>query len=363
MKTMKKILAAVLALAMILAMSACGGSTAQAPAPAQSAPAAAPAASTSAAPASSDPLEGLDPINLVLADAVAETESGTQAGMAFAEAIKEKSNGKITIDYKAGGQLGSHEEMIEAMSLGQLDIARLDFSYVGEYCPGSQLLFLPFLIADYDHFDKILQSQYIGTMTEELDAYNIHLIDFVSAGFRLLLTKTPITKPEDCKNILFRSPGSQIYLDTFSRLGFSPEVISFNEVYTALQSGIVDGTDNSVPVAADGEYYKLCPYVCRSNHMFSFTEFCVGTEFWNSLPEAYQTIIEDCIHEECAKQRVACQGIENDYYDKMAADGATITTWDNWDELVNLFTPYWSETTDKIGGWAPDFVEEVKAML
>lgn len=350
---MKRIFALVLMLALLVSLTACGGKEeAKAPAAPETKP-----AETVAAP-SDDPLADLDPITITLADTVAETESGTKAGMAFAEAIKEKSNGKITIEYKAAGQLGTFEETTEAMSLGQLDMARLDLSYMGAYSPESQLLFLPFLIKDYEHFEKILASDYIDQIEAQLDKYNIHVLDYVSAGFRLILTKTPITTPADCKDILFRSPGSQIYLDTFSTLGFSPVTIAFNEVYTALQSDVVDGTDNSVPVAADGEYYKLCPYVCRSNHMFSFTTFCVGTEFWESLPEEYRAIMTECINEACAAQRANAETLENEYYEKMEADGATITTWDNPAELVDLFTPYWDEAAKTTGGFAAEFVEE-----
>lgn len=338
---MKRLFALILALVMALSLVACGSTDPKSP-----------DANDGAS------LDDLDPITITLADTVAETESGTKAGMAFAKAINEKSNGKITIEYKASGQLGTFEETTEAMSLGQLDMARLDLSYMGAYCPESQLLFLPFLIKDYEHFEKILASDYIDKMEEQLDNYNIHVLDYVSAGFRLILTKSPITEPANCKDILFRSPGSQVYLDTFSTLGFNPVTIPFTEVYTALQSGVVDGTDNSVPVAADGEYYKLCPYVCRSNHMFSFTVFCVGTEFWESLPEAYRTIMSECINEACTAQRANAETLENEYYEKMEADGATITTWSNPDELVELFRPYWDKTAESYGGWSADFVKE-----
>ena len=358
---MKKFIALLVVLAMVFAVTACGGSstTATSSTPAASTSTAAPAATTPAAA----PEDDFEPITIILADPNSETDLGTIYGKKATERVTELTDGKVTFEYKDAGQLGSYEETTESMSIGQLEMARLDLSYMGSYSAESQLLFLPFLTSSYDHFKKILDSEYVDNIEADLAAQNIHVIDYTASGFRSLCTKKLVTKPADCEGILLRSPGAQIYIDTLSRLGFSPVTISFNELYTALQSGICDGAEPAVVVIHDSELYKMCPYVLHANHMFSFTSFCMSQELWDTLPADIQAAFEQAFAEMRDEEFVAYEAEEQKYYDRMEADGATISNWDDWNELVDLFKPYWAETTDKMGGWSADFVQNCIDLL
>lgn len=359
---MKRLVSFALVLAMALTLTACGAKE-EAPAPAPEKPATsapAPAAPSTSAP--EDPYADLEPITIILGDAVAATEEGTQAGMAFAEEVNKRTNGKITIDYKAGGQLGTGDEMTEAMAMGQLDMARLDFTYFASYCPEAQMMFQPFLVNSYEHFDRLLDSEGIKKVEETMEGYNITILDYVTAGFRVLTSKVPITKISDCKDILLRSPGADMYLNIFNTLGFSPVVVAYTEVYNALESGICDGVDNSLVTVCNEEHYKITPYVLNARHMMSFTQFCVNTEFWNSLPQAYRDVITEVLNEKCAEQRANDPKVQQGFFDKMAADGATINEWDNFDELVNLFSPKWEEFANEVGGFAPEFLAEIQEL-
>ncbi len=363
---MKKVLVIVLSIVMVLGLAACG-KKAETPAPAPSAPApAAPATSSStpapAAPASNDPFADLDPITIIIGDTVAETEDGTKAGLAFCQDVTEKTDGKITFEYKASGQLGSGAEMTEAMSLGQLDFARLDYSYFDAYAPEAQLVFEPFLISDYEHFERILAGEGVAKVEAKMETYGIKVLDYVTAGFRCITSKDKITKLADCKNYLLRSPGTQIYLDTFNMMGFKPVVIAYNEVYNALQSGLANGCDNSVTTINDQEIYKITPYVCKLDHMMSFTEYCVNTDWWAKLPDAYKQVIEECMTARCSAQRSGHKAVQQAYYDNMAKNGATITEWDDRQELYDLFSDYWQNFADGLGGDAPALLAEIRKL-
>lgn len=353
---MKKTIALILALGMVFSLCACGQSTPSSAAPATEAP----AADTPAAEApsgSEDPLADLAPITITFAVTTAEEDVGTIACKNFIAAVEERSGGKITFDYYPNGQLGSLEELTEAMATGALDMGKLNPTMMTEYVPEWGLLILPFLVKDYDHFGRMMESDVVKEWESRMENYNISTLGYTYSAFRSICSKTPITTVADCNGILIRSAETKIYLDTLSRMGFKPTPVPYNEMYTALQSGIVDAAEPSANVIRDMELYKICPYVCRSNHMFSFDSINISTALLNSLPEAYKTIIIEEAAKACEQEHLDAQALENSYFDDMAADGATITTWDNFQELIDLFMPYWQETIDAIGGTAQDFVD------
>lgn len=353
---MKKIIALLLALCMVFALCACGQSTepAKDAAPADTAQA--------AAPADADPLADLEPITITFAVTTADEDVGTIACKNFIEAVEERSNGKITFDYYPNGQLGSLQELTEAMATGALDMAKLNPTMMTEYVPEWGLLILPFLIKDYDHFGEVMKSDVVKDWESRMEDYNISTLGYTYSAFRSICSKTPITKVADCDGILIRSAETKIFIDTLSRMGFKPTPVPFNEMYTALQSGIVDAAEPSANVIRDMELYKLCPYICRSNHMFSFDSINISTSLLNSLPEAYKTIIVEEAAKACEQEHIDARELEDSYFNDMEADGATITTWDDFQELIDLFMPYWQETIDSIGGNAQDFVDTAVAL-
>ena len=246
--------------------------------------------------------------------------------------------------------------------VGQLDFARLDYSYFDAYAPEAQLVFEPFLISDYEHFERILAGEGVAKVEAKMETYGIKVLDYVTAGFRCITSKDKITKLADCKNYLLRSPGTQIYLDTFNMMGFKPVVIAYNEVYNALQSGLANGCDNSVTTINDQEIYKITPYVCKLDHMMSFTEYCVNTDWWAKLPDAYKQVIEECMTARCSAQRSGHKAVQQAYYDNMAKNGATITEWDDRQELYDLFSDYWQNFADGLGGDAPALLAEIRKL-
>lgn len=310
-----------------------------------------------------DPLDKLEPVSFTLATTNAEAEMSDQGTRMFIELVEERSKGKIKFDYVPNAQLGSQQELAESMNLGTLTFGKLDPTTMNGYIPEFNMLIQPFLIQNYDHMAKAVQLDVIKKLEGRLATeFNITVLSWMWCGFRAMCSKTPIRNVADCKGILLRSPQAQIYMDTFNLLGMSPTPIAFSELYTAVQSGVVDGAEPAASVIYNNELYKLAPYVCRSNHMFSMNILCANTETWNSLPELYRQIMTECAAEAQVWQWKAMEDEEDGYFEKMAANGATITTWDNVQELVDLFTPYWQQSVDKIGGVAGQMLKDIQAL-
>ena len=137
--------------------------------------------------------------------------------------------------------------------------------------------------------------------------------------------------------------------------------ISDGAQYQAMKQGVIEGAE---PAAAGMDLYSLyevCPYILRSNHMFSFNSVVISTELWNSLPEVYKTIISEEVQKAAADEQKAMEAAEDSYFEKFEQYGCTIDEWENYQELVDLFAPTWDETAAEIGGNAPQLLESIKA--
>ncbi len=367
MKT-KKLIASILVLVMLFALGACGGKKAE-PAPAATTPA--PAASTPA-PAASTPapaapkteadlLAECKPITITLG----QNDSGDIPTVKGAEemiaAIEQRSDGKITFNYQNGGALGSYVEMIESMAMGGLDMGVLDPTLMTEYAPEYQMLIQPFMIKDFAHFGKALKLPEVKNAEAALAANNITPLGYYYAGFRAMcFTKKEVKTLADCKGIIIRSPEADIYMNTLSRLGMKPTPMAMGDMYTAMKQGVIEGAE---PAAAGMDIYSLyevCPYMLRSNHMFSFNAVVVGTKFWEGLPEVYRTIIAEEAAKAAVHEQQMMEEAEDGYFEKFASYGCTINNWANYQELQDLFAPTWDETAAKVGGSAAALLEGTK---
>jgi len=367
MKT-KKLIALLLTFAMLFALCACGSKKAE-PAPAATTPA--PAASTPA-PAASTPapaapkteadlLAECKPIQIT----VGQNDSGdipaVKCTEEMLEAITQRSDGKITFNYQNGGALGSYVEMIESMALGGLDMGILDPTLMTEYAPEYQMLIQPFTIKDFAHFGKALDLPEVKGAEEALAANNITVLDYYYCGFRAMcFTKKEVKTLADCKGIIIRSPEADIYMNTLTRLGMKPTPMAMGDMYTAMKQGVIEGAEPAAVGMDIYSLYEVCPYMLRSNHMFSFNSIVLGTKFWNSLPEVYRTIISEEAAKAAAKEKVDMEASEDGYFDKFKSYGCTINNWANYQELVDLFAPTWDEAAAKIGGNAAALLKGMK---
>lgn len=361
---MKRILALLLALAMVVALCACGQTEAPAKAP-EAAPAATEAPAADAAPAEkteADLLAECDPITITLGQNDGGDIPPVVAAEAMIAAIEERSGGKITFDYHNGGTIGNYVEMIESMAMGGLDMGILDPTLMTEYAPELPMLVQPFLIKDYEHFDKVLQLPEVSGCEEDLAANNIYTLGYFYCGFRAMcFTNKEVKNVEDCKGIIIRSPEADIYMNTLKRLGMSPTPMAMPEMYQAMKQGVIEGAE---PAAAGMDLYSLyevCPYMLRSNHMFSFNSIVMSTELWNTLPDVYKTIISEEVAKAAEAEHELMKASEDGYFEKFKENGCTVSEWENYQELVDLFAPTWDEAAEKIGGNAPALLEGIKA--
>lgn len=356
---MKKMIAMLLTPVMCLSLAACGSSTSSTSGETK-------ADETKAAAAESTSAAGTTPtydtVTLKLSHHNAVDQPIHEALTEWADMLKEKSDGAITIDIYPAASLYNSSDAEDAVKLGTLDMCLGDTSQLSNSMSAYTLTCLPFLFDSYDTAGEVLY----GDVGKKLDSMAEEQLGIVPLGwtwngFRNMCTKTPIRSVADCKNYKLRSPGAQIYLDTFETLGMSPTVVPWSEAYTAMQSGMVDGIESGLEAFYTQGFYTLGNNICLSNHMISIIGPIINADKWNSLSPDTQKLMKDC-WAECQKElnQKVMDG-EDSYEQKLKDAGCTITEFENRQELIDLFTPYWTKSAED-GGYT-DLLNDALAIV
>ena len=294
--------------------------------------------------------EGADdgPITLKIGYGVpADSVAGRYVAL-WAEEVTEATDGRINFEIYPSGQLGTLVEMIEACDLHTLDITFNDASLMLTYTPEIALLSQPMLIKDYEHMDKVVQGEVGKELSRRLEEdTNMHVLGWVRNGFRNIIGKRPLESLDDCKGFIIRSPESDIYIDTFTLLGMSPTPIPYSDIYTAMQTGVVEGCDTSFEQFILASFYELGKYILESNHMAASMSLVINEDVWSSLSSEEQMIMNnsyDKLFTQC-NEEVALA--EQEFKQQLIDLGCTITHFEDQDAIVNLFMDYWTEFAEK----------------
>ena len=268
----------------------------------------------------------------------------------WAEDVAAKTDGRIKIEVYPANQLGNLREMMEAVELGTLDITLGDTSMMSTVLPEFGLLALPFIFQGYDHAEKVIDGEVGQMLNDKLAATNnMRPLGWFWNGFRNFATKTPITKVADCRGIKMRSPEAKIYMDTFKTLGMNPTPVPWGDVYTALSSGVVEAMESGPEAIYKQDFFKIAKYVCDSKHIFSVVGPTINETVWQSLSKADQTLLMESLDAVVLAQREEAIQQEKDLYASLKAEGAVLTKFENPQEVIDLFTPYWTNYARESG--------------
>lgn len=215
-------------------------------------------------------------------------EQGAALGMVeldvSAAKLGESSDGRITVEILPAGQLGSWEEMQEALELGSLDVLVESLGSLERYTPLAGIEGLPFLYEDDEHFIEVwsgpLADEILGAIREES---GFQLLGQLYRGGRLLNTTRPVKELTDLAGLKLRVPTQQTYIDTWQMLGASPTPMSFNEVFSALEQGALDGQENPIDVIRFNSMYEVAPFITETNHIYGNFHF----QLWGDVFEAW----------------------------------------------------------------------------
>lgn len=219
-----------------------------------------------------------------------------QGLMHMAEYLEAASDGRITMDVFPGGQLGDERSTIEQVQLGVIDIVRTSTSPVGEFYSPMGVYSLPFIFRDEAHMWKVVMGPIGMELLEGLREADMVGLAYYDSGSRNFYTAdTPIRGVEDLQGLRIRTQQSQVVLDMMEALGADPVPLSFGEVYSALQTGVIDGAENNYPsYGPDGvRHYEVAPYFTENAHARVPEIVMISASTFDRLSEEDQALVRE----------------------------------------------------------------------
>jgi tripartite ATP-independent transporter DctP family solute receptor len=248
----------------------------------------------------------------------------------MAEEVSRISNGNLEIEIYPNGQLGSERQCLELLQIGSLDITKVSVAVMENFAPNLKVLGLPYIFRNQDHVWQVL----LGNIGKELllqgEEYWLRGLCFYDAGSRSFYTKErPVNSPDDLKGMKIRVMNSQTAMQMVKALGGAPTPISWGELYTALQQGVVDGAENNPPSFYTSHHYEVCKFYSLDEHTSVPDILLISTTAWNNLSKKEQSWLQEAADaavpvqrklwkeaEQLALEEVQKAGVEISYPDK-----------------------------------------------
>ncbi len=212
-----------------------------------------------------------------------------------ADLVKKNTGGNVQIDVYPASQLGTEEQITEAVIFGSTDIAVSGAGQIGNLFKPIYILEMPYLFKDMDHVMRFAKSPNARQMFGDLEKeFNIKIIGTSSFGVRHLASvKKPVKTPEDLAGFKLRVPQQQVTMAYGKAMGANPTPIAYSEAYMALQQGLVDGLENPLSAIKSMKFYEVTKYINLTSHVINLTFFIMNGPKFNSLTKKNQDVILD----------------------------------------------------------------------
>ncbi|MFW5656152.1 MAG: TRAP transporter substrate-binding protein [Bacteroidota bacterium] len=247
-------------------------------------------------------------------------------GMVFmAERLQEISEGHMEIEIYPSGQLGSEQQCVELLQIGGLAITKVSAAVMESFTEDYKVLGLPYIFRSKEHHFNVLDGEIGQELLIQPEKYMIRGLCFYDAGSRSFYTMDqPILTPEDLKGLKIRVMKSITAVNMIKAFGGSPTPISWGELYTALQSGVVDGAENNPPSFYSSHHYEVCKHYSINEHTMIPDVLIIGTPTWNTLNEQEQEWLMQAARESVTEQRRLWAESVKESLEELKKDGVEI---------------------------------------
>lgn len=264
---------------------------------------------------------------LRFASAGSEGSPLVQGQRKFAEIVKEKSGGKIEVKVFPAGQLGGDMQAVSSLQGGVLQMSVMNAGLMASLAPDFALLDLPFLFESPKEADAVMDGEVGKIFAQQLDAKNLVVLSYWELGFRQLTnSRRAVEKVDDIAGLKIRVVQSPIYLDMFNALGANAVPMPFPEVYTALETGTVDGQENPAPSILTAKLNEVQKFMTLTRHTYNPMVMLYSKPLWNKLDPDEQQLLSEAALEAALFQRQLSRDSDAKAIEEIAAAGTTVTT-------------------------------------
>jgi C4-dicarboxylate-binding protein DctP len=290
-------------------------------------------------------------------------EKGSPKGetaAALAARVNDEMNGKLCMEVYPNSQLYDDDKVLEAMLLGDAQLAAPSLSKFEKYTKKFRIFDLPFLFNDIDAVDRFQSSESGQAMLHSMEGNGLLGVGYWHNGMKQISAKKPLLTPEDAKGLKFRIQTSDVLEAQFRALGSNPQKLAFAEVYGALQTGVVDGQENTWSNIYTKKFHEVQDGITESNHGIIDYLLVTSVEFWNSLPDDVRTQLATIIEEETAKGNALSKQLDTESRQKILDSGGVIRelTPEQRAAWAKAMEPVWTQFEGDIGA---DLIDAAKA--
>jgi C4-dicarboxylate-binding protein DctP len=233
------------------------------------------------------------PIVIKFSHVVAQNTPKGQAADYFKKLAEERTKGRVKVEVYPNSQLYKDKEEIEALQLGAIQMLAPSLS---KFAPLGvkefEVFDLPFIFDNYDELHKVTQGPVGQKMLKKLEPKGILGLAYWDNGFKVMTANTPLKSPDDFKGQKMRIQSSKVLDSQMRSMGAIPQVLAFSEVYQAMQTGVVNGSENTPSNVYTQKMHEVQKYVTLSDHGYIGYAVIVNKKFWNGLPADIRTILE-----------------------------------------------------------------------
>jgi TRAP-type transport system periplasmic protein len=267
----------------------------------------------------------------------------------FAKQANAKLGGKAKVVVHGSSQLGGDKELLQKLKLGTVEMA-LPSTVMSSESDLFGVFEMPYLVKDRAHMQRIEKEIFWSKLAPEVEKKGLKIIAVWENGYRHITnSRRPINTPDDLKGIKLRVPEGKWRVKMFQTYGANPSPMKFSEVFTALQTGVMDGQENPFAQIYSGKFQEVQKFLSLTGHVYTPAYVTVGAKKWASLPPDVQKTLEDLARASQAFVYRTAEADEGDLLGKIKSAGVQVNQ-PNKDAFIAASRPVYEEYSKEVAG-------------
>ena len=273
--------------------------------------------------------------------------------------LEEATDGELKYRMFSGGVLGSEKEVVEQLQIGAVQLTRVSLGTLGPVVPDVNVFNMPFVFRDHAHMRKVIDGEIGQELLDKItdSEFNMVGLAWMDGGVRNLYSKKPVRNMDDLKGMKIRVMGNPLFIDTLNAMGAQGVAMDTGEIFSALQTGVVDGAENNPPTMLEHNHYRAAQYYSLTGHLILPEPIVMSKSAWNKLTPEQQELVRTFAMEAQLEERKLWDEKSASSEEKLKAAGVEFIEVDR--------KPFYDATApvrEKYGAAYADLIERIEAV-
>ncbi|WP_460095137.1 TRAP transporter substrate-binding protein [Pseudomonas sp. S2_B03] len=302
---------------------------------------------------------GAQALELKVADIHPKGYPTVEAEESMGKTLTKETNGELTFKYFSGGVLGSEKEVIEQMQVGAIQMSRVSLGIIGPVVPDVNVFNMPFIFRDQQHMRNVIDGPVGDEILDKItnSEFKLVALAWMDGGTRNIYTKKPVRKLEDLKGMKIRVQGNPMFIDMMNAMGANGIAMDTGEIFSALQTGVIDGAENNPPTLLEHNHFQNAKFYSLTGHLILPEPIVMSKITWEKLTPDQQQLVKKAAKAAQAEERVLWDKKSAASEEKLKAAGVEFITVDK--------KPFYEATAsvrEKYGAPYADLIKKIEAV-